>query len=86
VGVIIKQCVYRLALASTGSEQQARARVCQFSGHSLRVGFVTSALAAGVSSEDIADHVGWTSTELVFHYARGCDPLRDNPARLVLGV
>jgi integrase len=86
VADIVKQWVYRLALASAGSEEGARARASQASGHSLRVGFVTSALAAGVSSEDIADHVGWTSTALVFRYARGCDPLRDNPARLVLGV
>jgi integrase len=86
VGTIIKRWVYRLALASGENEEQARARACRVSGNSLRVGFVTSALAAGVSSEDIADHVGWTSTALVFRYARGCDPLRDNPARLVLSV
>jgi integrase len=86
VTLIAKQCVYRLALASGESEEQARARASQVSGHSLRVGFVTSAVAAGVSSEDISDHVGWKSTAWVFHYARCEDPFRDNPARLVLTV
>ena len=54
--------------------------------HSLRVGFVTSAVLAGVPSEDIADHVGWKSIEYVFHYARQGDPFADNPAELVLGM
>jgi hypothetical protein len=86
VNIIVKQCVYELARALGGSEEQARARASQVSGHSLRVGFVTSALAAGVSSEDITDHVGWKSRECVFRYARDDDRFCDNPAGLVLAV
>jgi hypothetical protein len=66
------------------SETQARARAARFSGHSLRCGFVTSAVLAGVSSEEIAAHVGWATTRTVFDYVREVDPFKNNPAQLVL--
>jgi integrase len=80
----IRNGVYRGALVSGASEPQARARAQQVSGHSLRVGFVTSALSVGVSSEDITEYVGWRSARLVFYYTRRSDPLGNNPAQLVL--
>jgi integrase len=81
---IVKGAVYRNALLSGASEHQARARAGEVSSHSLRIGFVASALAAGVTTEEIAEHVGWKKTSMVFYYARHSQPLPDNPARLVL--
>jgi hypothetical protein len=83
---IVRRAVHRNALLSGASEQQARARAREASSHSLRVGFVVSALAAGVPSEDIAEYIGWKNPSLVFYYARQSEPLRANPARLVLGL
>jgi integrase len=86
VAKTVKRSVYRMALATGASEEQARSRASQACAHSLRVGFVTSAVLVGVPSEDIADHVGWKSIEYVFHYARRGDPFVDNPAGLVLAM
>lgn len=83
---IVKRSVYRSALHVGLSEEQARAHAAQVSSHSLRVGFVTSAVLAGVPSEDIASHVGWSRTDLVFHYTRQLDPFKNNPAQLVLSL
>jgi integrase len=86
VGSLIKDLVYEGARRAGASEAQAMARAAQFSGHSLRAGFVTSAILAGVSSEEIAAHVGWSTTRLVFAYVREVDPFKGNPAQLVLAA
>jgi integrase len=86
VGEVVRRAMHRAALHGGANEEQARLRAAQVTSHSLRAGFVRSAVLAGVPSEDIAIHVGWKSTELVFHYAGQLDPFQDNPAQLVLGL
>ena len=86
VGKAVKRLIYTSALRSGLSDQEAKARIVRYSGHSLRTGFVTSAVMAGVRNEDIAAHVGWKNTKYVFIYARQAEPLRNNPAQLVLSL
>lgn len=86
VGELIKDLVHASARRAGMSKAQAKARAALFSSHSLRSGFVTSAVMAGVSSEDIAAHVGWSSTQFVFAYVREVDPFKGNPAQLVLSA
>jgi integrase len=84
VSTIVKKAVYAGARQAGMSEAQARSRAVQVSSHSLRVGFVTSAGLANVTSEDIAQHVGWAGTQMVFRYMRQANPTDNNPARCVL--
>jgi hypothetical protein len=76
--------VYDSALRAGMGQAHARLRARQVASHSLRAGFVTSAALAKVPSEDIAAHVGWVGTQMVFYYKRDLDPMADNPADLVL--
>jgi len=84
VNNIVKNAVYASTRQAGMSEAHARSRALQVSSHSLRVGFVTSAGLANVTSEDIAQHVGWAGTHMVFHYMRQANPMENNPARCVL--
>jgi len=84
VTIIVKKAVFTSARQAGMSEAHARARANQVASHSLRAGFVTSAVLANVPSEDIAQHVGWANTQMVFYYMRNVDPMENNPARLVL--
>jgi integrase len=86
VGQVLRRLVFQSARRSGLNETQARLRAAGYSGHSLRTGFVTSAVMAGVPNEDIAAHVGWSSTHHVFRYARRGEPLQNNPAQLVLSL
>ncbi|MEQ9151058.1 MAG: site-specific integrase [Parvibaculum sp.] len=52
----------------------------QFSGHSLRSGFITAAALAGKSEDIIRSHTGHKSVLQVREYVRLADPWRDNAA------
>jgi hypothetical protein len=84
VTYIVRRAAYDSALRAGMGQAHARARARQVASHSLRAGFVTSAALAKVPSEDIAAHVGWVGTQMVFYYKRDLDPMADNPADLVL--
>jgi integrase len=84
VGCIVKRAVYDSALRAGAGESVAQARAGRVASHSLRAGFVTSAALAKVPSEEVADHVGWTSTRMVYRYQRLLDPAESNAAALVL--
>lgn len=45
-----------------------------YSPKSLRVGFIKSALEAGISHERLALHMGWTTTLMVEAYKRRYQP------------
>jgi integrase len=85
VGEIVKRCVALARLAEGMSVERARACASQVSSHSLRAGFVTSAVAASVTSENIARHVGWKSTVMTLRYVREHRLTSCNPLRQVLG-
>jgi len=50
----------------------------EFSGHSLRAGFVTSAAEKGRSTERIMDHTGHQSAAMVRVYTRRVDAFTDH--------
>ena len=50
----------------------------EFSGHSLRAGFVTSAAEKGATAERIADHTGHESIGMVWVYTRRVDVLANH--------
>ena len=50
----------------------------EFSGHSLRAGFVTSAAEQGKSAERIMDHTGHKSVAIVKVYRRRADAFQDH--------
>ena len=85
VADIVKRAVRRAALAAGLSEEEANAKAEQVAGHSLRAGFATSAAAADVTGENIARHVGWTSTQMTMAYVREAELFRNNPLRKILG-
>jgi integrase len=85
VGEIVKRSVALTRLAQGMSVEQARACAAQVSSHSLRAGFVTSAVAANVTSENIARHVGWKSTLMTLRYVRNHQLMSCNPLPQVLG-
>lgn len=55
----------------------------KFSGHSLRVGFVTAAAMAGVSEKSIADQSGHQSLTVLRKYIRDASVFRNNAASKV---
>lgn len=56
----------------------------EFSGHSLRAGFATSAAAAGVSSWDIRRQTGHASDAMLTRYVRAGSLFVDHPAGALL--
>lgn len=52
-----------------------------FSGHSMRAGFVTSARRAGVTYDDIMKQTGHKTLQEVKDYARGIDNAQNNAAK-----
>ena len=85
VADIVKRAVKRAALAGGHSEADADAKASRVAGHSLRAGFATSAAAANVTGENIARHVGWTSTQMTVRYVREAELFKNNPLHRVLG-
>jgi len=55
-----------------------------FSGHSLRSGFVTSAAERGQRAEAIAEHTRHASTDMVRTYTRRADLFRSHPGEGLL--
>jgi site-specific recombinase XerD len=56
----------------------------QFSGHSLRAGFVTSAAERGARTERIMDHTGHKSVAMVQVYTRRTDAFEDHAGKGLL--
>jgi integrase len=76
---IIKRAVRTHALRAGLGRAEAENRAKIVSGHSLRSGFATSAAVNEVTGENIARHVGWTSTQMTVRYIREADLFRNNP-------
>jgi len=55
----------------------------QYSGHSLRAGFATTAARAGASERSIMDQTGHKSLTVVRRYIRDGNLFRDNAATFV---
>ena len=61
--------------------QRAGFAVSEFSGHSLRAGFVTSAARAGQPEHRIMRQTGHKSTEMVLRYIRVANAFSENAAQ-----
>jgi polysaccharide export outer membrane protein len=84
VGRIIRRAAHAEALGSGLDPEAARERANRFGGFSLRIGFVTSAVRSGASSESIARHVGWKSVNMVSEYRRRGGVFHKHPVQRVL--
>jgi len=82
---IIKRAVRAQAIQSGIDRQAAFEAADRYNGHSLRIGFITSAIRAGATSESIARHVGWKSTYMVGQYRRRSGAFHKHPVERVLG-
>lgn len=78
VADIVKRAVRADALRAGLGKAEAGLRAQAVAGHSLRSGFATSAAASDVTGENIARHVGWTSTQMAVRYIREADLFRNN--------
>ena len=58
--------------------QRAGFEPSEFSGHSLRAGFVTSAAEKGATADRIMDHTGHRSVAMVRVYTRRADAFSDH--------
>ena len=82
VGIIIKRRVAEHHMALGVSEQMAKEVAAEFSGHSLRVGFATTAAEAGADLRSIASVTRHKSLEMPRRYAQRADQLRTSPHNL----
>jgi len=78
VADIVKRAVRAEALRAGLGKAEAHLRAQAVAGHSLRSGFATSAAANDVTGENIARHVGWTSTQMAVRHIREADLFRNN--------
>lgn len=72
---------HAIALIIKRSAEAAGYDPKEFSGLSLRAGFVTAASTAGVDDRVIVKHTGHRSVESIYHYVRDGDPFRDNAVK-----
>jgi len=70
IGQIVQHAAHAIGLDSKS-----------YGGHSLRSGFVTEAILAGVNDIHIMDHTGHASLEMLRTYFRPIYALRTNPCR-----
>ena len=54
-----------------------------YAGHSLRSGFITEAILAGISDHEIMNHTGHRSLEMLRTYFRPVYALRESPCRKI---
>lgn len=66
VAAIVRQS----ASMVSGPQAIAADSIKSLSGHSLRAGFVSSAIEANVDVRTITQHLGWANASLAVHYAR----------------
>ncbi len=72
IAVITKEAVAKIGLDSHS-----------YSGHSLRAGFITEAILAGVSDHEIMNHTGHRSLETLHKYFRPIYSLRASPCHRI---
>jgi site-specific recombinase XerD len=72
IAVIVKDSVARIGLDPHS-----------YSGHSLRAGFITEAILAGVSDHEIMEHTGHRSLEMLRQYFRPVYSFRAHPCHRI---
>jgi integrase len=81
VATILKDSVGDALRAQGEPEREIQARVAQFSGHSLRAGYVTSAAAEGAEEHAIMRQTGHKRIDTLRRYIREGDLFRHNPLK-----
>jgi site-specific recombinase XerC len=66
----VRTIVQRSASMLGGDQTITADSIKSLSGHSLRTGFVSSAIQANIDVRTITQHLGWASAALAVHYAR----------------
>jgi len=77
VADIVKRRVRQHALAIGATPGEAAERCANFSGHSLRAGFITTAALAGVPEWRIRNRVRHRSAEMTARYIRAIESMKD---------
>lgn len=72
-----------VALVVKARAEQAGLDPEQFSGHSLRSGFATSAAKAGASTAELMQQGGWRTERIAIGYVQDRDAWKHNPASKV---
>ena len=72
IAVITKEAVCKIGLDSK-----------TYSGHSLRAGFITEAILAGINDHEIMNHTGHRSLEMIHRYFRPIYALRASPCHRI---
>jgi integrase len=83
--IIIKEAVVGGCIAGGMSQEKAEERAADFSGHSLRAGFATSAASYGITGENIARQTRHKSTAMVQRYIREAELFIKNPLKQMGG-
>ncbi|MFY0613154.1 MAG: hypothetical protein JXQ99_16605 [Hyphomicrobiaceae bacterium] len=77
----IRSCVYRHYLRNGSTPEQAAAIAKDFSGHSLRVGFIVTCKEAGVSDSDIMAISRHMEVSMIVRYSKTATLKRRSPHR-----
>lgn len=80
---LIKTLAKRHFIESGESEADAAALAVQYSGHSLRAGFVTTAFEKGVPESAIMPHTRHKQASTLYKYRRMATVFQDNPSAMV---
>ena len=82
VSRIIKSRIAEHFVQIGDTAAEARQKADRFSGHSLRVGFATSAAEAGADVRSIMTVTGHATPQMVIRYSKSADLERSSPYRL----
>ena len=76
---ILKEALANALRSQGWPETQIQEHITQFSGHSLRAGYVTSAAAEGAGEHAIMKQTGHKRVDTLRRYIREGDLFRNNP-------
>ena len=80
---IIKGRIQEYFIGQGMADSEAKALAFEYSGHSLRAGFVTSAFNRNVPESTIMPHTRHKKLETLYKYRRMATVFKDNPSSMV---
>src|SRR5262245_40295600 len=84
MSVLLRRALRDAEVARGRSPREAEEIARPYTSHSLRIGFVKSAMEAGIKPERIAMHLGLTTAQCIEQYKRRYRTIRDNPLLTVM--
>jgi hypothetical protein len=82
--VLLRRALRDAEVARGRSSAEAAEIARPYTCHSLRIGFVKSAVEAGIRPERIAMHLGLTTAQCIEQYKRRYTTIRDNPLLAIM--